>query len=573
MLNCFPAQAALETSTSDMSSAEIDTGLKGEEASSIDTLSIADLELELAQAMDTPASPQSSMTDIEDKQGDAYLPTNPSLHTPDDSLGQVTSVSQLSDVQPDDWAFQAIQSLVERYGCVAGYPNGTFRPDRAMSRREAAALVNACLDNLSNRFATKEDLDALKALQDEFAAELATLRGRVDGLEARTATLEAQQFSTTTKLNGEAIFAFSGLSGDVIGTDDGISSQVSLNQRTRLNFITSFTGKDRLYTRLQTSNRQVNFDGASGTLQTRLAFDTGNTDNNVVLDRLDYKFPIGDNLDVTVFANAAFHHYYATTINPYFEGLGGGKGALSFFGERNPIYRIGTVAIPGVAGVGTTYMINKENEFRVDLGYLAGRANEATATTLANGDDEGGLIEGTYSALAQVSFKPTDNSQIGLTYMRNEAPDGLMRFGSGTGFSNNPFDGDALSGNSFAFEGTYQLADWLAVGGWFGYTIANQANTGNKADIINGAVNLAFPDLGIEGATGGLIFGVPPTVINNDVATREDPDQTFHLEALYSFPVNDFITITPGMIYLINPEGDSDNSDILVGVIRTTFKF
>lgn len=87
-------------------------------------------------------------------------------------------------------------------------------------------------------------------------------------------------------------------------------------------------------------------------------------------------------------------------------------------------------------------------------------------------------------------------------------------------------------------------------------------------------MNLAFPDLGIEGATGGLVFGVPPTVIDNDnLAAGENPDQTFHLEALYSFPVNDNITITPGVIYLINPEGDSNNSDILVGVIRTTFKF
>lgn len=37
-------------------------------------------------------------------------------------MSQVTSVSQLSDVQPTDWAFQALQSLVERYGCIAGYP-------------------------------------------------------------------------------------------------------------------------------------------------------------------------------------------------------------------------------------------------------------------------------------------------------------------------------------------------------------------------------------------------------------------------------------------------------------------
>jgi chaperonin cofactor prefoldin len=119
-----------------------------------------------------------------------------------EDLGQVTSVSQLSDVQPTDWAYQALQSLVERYGCIAGYPNGTFRGNRAATRYEMAAALNACLDQISDRFATKEDLEAVKALQEEFKAELATLKGRVDSLEARTATLEAQQFSTTTKLSG-----------------------------------------------------------------------------------------------------------------------------------------------------------------------------------------------------------------------------------------------------------------------------------------------------------------------------------------------------------------------------------
>ncbi|MBY5285459.1 iron uptake porin, partial [Anabaena sp. PCC 7938] len=55
------------------------------------------------------------------------------------SIGQVTSVSQFSDVQPTDWAFQALQSLVERYGCIAGYPNGTYRGNRALTRYEFAA--------------------------------------------------------------------------------------------------------------------------------------------------------------------------------------------------------------------------------------------------------------------------------------------------------------------------------------------------------------------------------------------------------------------------------------------------
>lgn len=62
-------------------------------------------------------------------------------------IGQVTSVSQLSDVQPTDWAFQALQSLVERYGCIAGYPDGTFRGNRAATRYELAAALNACLDS------------------------------------------------------------------------------------------------------------------------------------------------------------------------------------------------------------------------------------------------------------------------------------------------------------------------------------------------------------------------------------------------------------------------------------------
>lgn len=127
----------------------------------------------------------------------------------DEPMAQVTSVSQLSDVQPTDWAFQALQSLVERYGCIVGYPDGTYRGNRALTRYEFAAGLNACLDRVNELIATgtadlvtKQDLATLQRLQEEFGAELASLRGRVDALEASTAQLEANQFSTTTRLNG-----------------------------------------------------------------------------------------------------------------------------------------------------------------------------------------------------------------------------------------------------------------------------------------------------------------------------------------------------------------------------------
>ncbi|MFN9923927.1 MAG: iron uptake porin, partial [Cyanobacteriota bacterium] len=110
---------------------------------------------------------------------------------------QVTSINQFSDIRSTDWAYQALSNLIERYGCVAGYPNGTFKGGQPLTRYEAAVLLNSCLDRI------KEVTDELKRLLKEFQRELAVLRGRVDGIEARVGELEATQFSTTTKLRAD----------------------------------------------------------------------------------------------------------------------------------------------------------------------------------------------------------------------------------------------------------------------------------------------------------------------------------------------------------------------------------
>ena len=263
------------------------------------------------------------------------------------SQSQVTSVSQFSDVQPTDWAFQALQSLVERYGCIAGYPNGTYRGNRALTRYEFAAGLNACLDRVNELIATatadiisREDLATLQRLQEEFSAELATLRGRVDALEARTAELEANQFSTTTKLAGEAIFALTDAFGDSVDDDNNTVFQ----NRIRLDLQTSFTGRDRLHTRLATGNAQrlnTNGDAFSGeNFQTfNLTGDDSNS-NDVKLDWLAYYTNLGP-AQLYVAATGGIHSDYAATVNPYFEDYDGGNGALSTFASSSPIYRIG----------------------------------------------------------------------------------------------------------------------------------------------------------------------------------------------------------------------------------------
>ncbi|MEO0409373.1 MAG: iron uptake porin, partial [Cyanobacteria bacterium P01_A01_bin.135] len=212
----------------------------------------------------------------------------------DDSLSQINSVSQLSDLQPTDWAYQALRSLIDRYGCIAGYPGGTYRGNQPMTRYEFAAGLNACLTFVGEATElnglNRDELATLRRLQDEFAAELAALRGQVDALEGRTAELEANQFSTTTKLRGTVSFSVNNLFGGerADGSGEDLDENTTFNSRARLNFNTSFTGRDLLRVRLDATN-PARFDiPTTGTNMTRLAFDR-DTDNEFVVGKLFYR--------------------------------------------------------------------------------------------------------------------------------------------------------------------------------------------------------------------------------------------------------------------------------------------
>ena len=95
---------------------------------------------------------------------------------------QVTTVSQLRDVQPTEWSYQAVSNLVSRYGCVAGFPDGTFRPGQPATRSQLAALTSACLDRIVE-FQTQADATLAAALRAEFSTEIAKTNNRVTALE------------------------------------------------------------------------------------------------------------------------------------------------------------------------------------------------------------------------------------------------------------------------------------------------------------------------------------------------------------------------------------------------------
>ncbi len=512
-------------------------------------------------------------------------------------MSQVTSVSQFSDVQPTDWAFQALQSLVERYGCIAGYPNSTYRGNRALTRYEFAAGLNACLDRVNELIATatadlvsKQDLATLQRLQEEFSAELATLRGRVDGLEARTSELEANQFSTTTKLVGEAIFAVS----DVFGGDRAINAgnptqdlnyNTTFSDRVRLNLYSSFTGKDQLQIRLNAGNIVSNVGAGAtatapasgtGTNMTRLGFD-GDNGNSVVIDKINYAFNFTDAVRVKVDASGGELYENVNTFNPDFASSG--RGALSRYGRFSPIYRQGQNA------AGLTVTFNPNDAISLTGAYLAPSSGTGGVFGANNPGLSNGLFDGDNTIFGQLTFKPSKAFNIGLTYARTyfagNAANSLFQ-GTGSAFANNPFGaGTRTESNNYGIEATFQLGSKLALSGWGGYTTADAragGNVGADADIWYWAGSLALKDFGGEGNVLGVIFGQPPKVTGGsikNVATNValDDSTSYHLEGLYKFKLSDNIQVTPGLLVIFNPEHNDANDTIYVGTLRTTFTF
>ncbi len=547
-----------------------------------------------------------------------------------DRIDQVTSVSQLSDVQPTDWAFQALQSLVERYGCIAGYPDGTFRGNRAATRYELAAALNACLDQISDRFATKEDLETVKALQEEFKAELATLKGRVDGLEARTATLEAQQFSTTTKLQGEAIFSGIAAGGGAPGRGD---PNPTASYRVRLNLVTSFTGKDTLITGLQSFGYPGGLLGGSG-LQNSLfpnsvlnsgsanvsfspqfagvdpqnLASSANNPGSVQLYKLLYIFPVSKQVSAFVFPKAETTDAFPQIIPWESES----QGAVSRFAGVNPVVRQsgGTSGVGLATGAG--FIWNPSS--KVNLTALYG----SVAAPLASGDLSTGNPLGSglfpndktsFVAAAQLTLKPTKKLDAALNFAYAQHNINILGTGlASSGLASSGLDGFS-GGDVLALPGldlgqrvqviglggtaTYRITPKIALSaygsaffvdnasGGLSFTNGLPVNTNGSAVYTSFMGGIHFSDVFAQGNTAALIFGQPLYAESTGGAASIAPNvpglfkfaRPFHVEAYYRFRVNDNISVTPGVFAVFNPESNSENNTAVVGVLRASFTF
>ncbi|MBE9016141.1 porin [Chroococcidiopsis sp. CCALA 051] len=535
-----------------------------------------------------------------------------SSQTDPDIMAQVTSVSQLSDVQPTDWAFQALQSLVERYGCIAGYPDGTYRGNRALTRYEFAAGLNACLDRVNELIATasadvvdKQDLDTLQALQAEFAAEIATMRRRVDALETQTAELEANQFSTTTKLTANIFLNVTGAFADGDITAEGTSvfvpargadgrpvrrtisddPNVTFSDYLFLNFNTSFTGKDSLVTQLVAGNGNspANTFASAGLFNTfgvPYTDQKGVTgaDNNVVVRELFYSFPVGKSLQFTVGPRVNwFRHFDNNRFTLYLTG------ASSY-------NSIGSTLLNSVdRGSGAVVAWEINDQFKLTAGYLGENTEFLSGSAFnTSSNPSQGLFKPTNTITAELAFAPGKNLNLRFLYNRSNIQAVNGRVGGAIGEPIYGFVDDGFGGSiEDATADTWNFNfDWLVTQGigLFGrYTYAStnvkpttDGRLDGEVDVQAIQAGLAFPDLGKEGALLTFSYLRPFAVLDGRnflVSGGGDGGVQYEFEATYYYPITDNIALVPAFYLIANPNNFSDNPNIYVGNLRAQFKF
>ncbi len=486
--------------------------------------------------------------------------SNPQI-TQLDPTENFTSVSELSDIQSDDWNFQALQYFIKRYPIKTKSTLEGLQPQSVIKRQEFAVLlsevishINKLENNQKNSFLAEEELNILQKLKSEFATELNILNQRVYDLEKA----QVSNFSPTSKLRGEIIFALSSVGeGNQADNDEKNDSNITFSSRVKLQLNTTFTGKDRLKTSLKTSNIP-SLDSATETDMARLSSE-GDDENKFELGDLTYRFPIGKRIRVQLGSTGLEIDDFSNTINPYLDA--NDDGAVSRFAQRNPIYRQG-----GGTGIGVEYEISDSLE--LTMGYVADDAD----------DPDTGLNKSDYAAIAQLTFEPSKKFILGLNYIHSF---NNLDTNTGSDRANDPFDdnSESINADSFGLQGSVALNKNIFLGSWVGYTHAqaNDLPDTPTANILNWALTVALPDLGNKGNLGGIIIGQPPKLINNQYQLNNekyiDRDTSLHLEAFYRFQINDNVTITPGIVIITDPEHNSNNDTIYLGTLRTTFNF
>ncbi|WP_199322006.1 iron uptake porin [Leptolyngbya sp. FACHB-321] len=466
-----------------------------------------------------------------------------------DAMAQVQSVAALSDVRPTDWAYQALQSLAERYDVAIGYPNGTFRGNQALTRNEFAAGLARVLDVISQQYVVgrgnvaqlREDLATVQQLQASYGVIATDLRERANQLDQQVTILEQNQFSTTTKLSGQSVLVFT----------DGSNARGTVLSRTRLNLITSFAPNGALSTQLEAGNngndaigraqeREQNLLGTLGLLAGGGGLDYVGVASAVRLSNLSYSFQPAPGFNLTVGARLSPRDFidYNRFANDSTETF-----SSSFF-LNNPL--IVQNQIDRVGGAGAVLTWKPANlPLIVRALYVAADASRPNADIT-----DGGLFGDRNQGSLEVEYDFSKNI--------------IARFQLTKATVNNV---DIFAGGinaEWAFNRQFAVFGRFAIGSYEGFNpLLNQDLDLNPK---SWSIGFVARQLFIPGSTAGIAIGQP--FVEKDLG---DATQT-NIEVFYSFLLNDNISVTPALTVVSNPD-NRDRGTIFQWFLRLVYSF
>lgn len=464
---------------------------------------------------------------------------------PANPMAQVTSVNQLVDVQPTDWAYQVVRSLVERYGIIAGYLDGRFRGNQPLTRYEFAAVIDATLAELERRFVSnptletlREDFRTLQRLQAFYSSAVGEVGDRVSRLDTLVPQLEAQTFSTTTQLQGQTVIALT----------DGSNARSTIVSRTRLNLITSFTGTDQLVSQLELGNngsdainaaqeRGQNLFGTNGVLVDGGGLDYGDYSPDVQLSRLYYTFRAGADLAVTIAPRLLPSDF--VDRNAFADNSA--KNFNSSFFANNPLIVQNPIDRPGGAGAALVWQVGSLPLTLRAVYAAADGANPGNDRGLF-GDRRQGIVEAEYAFSKAITAR--------LQYTSGE------------------INGIDLEGVGVNLE--WRISPQIGVFGRYGMADYEGFNSvlGQDLDLTpkTWAIGIVALDVVIPGTVAGFAVGQPfvEEALGNATQTN--------FELFYNLPFTDNISITPSIMLVVNPDNQLQQ-DIWQWVIRSVFLF
>ena len=481
-----------------------------------------------------------------------------------------SSPNQFGDVQPTDWAYQALDNLNQNYGCFAGYPGGSLRGNQPISRDEAAALLKACLEH------TTEITDQLRRLINEFAAELAIQRGRVDGLEARVGELDATAFSTTTTLEGSLNFViganrFLGSAGRLVRQNNREFGATSFNTNLVLQLNTSFTGKDLLFTELRsgTLGPRTSFGGGGPSNQSWLdvAYDSTTENESIRLDiaRLYTVVPFSDTVNLIAGPRVAQNEMLAINPSLYASdpilnvaSMGGAPLALNQ--NEGAGAGISWEPLPGIY-VSANYIAIMGADGNSSTGGIATNHAGGAGSLQLGYQDGPWTLAATYSGL-----------QHGEAQDPYATPRFVQTIQDNPGFT-----------HAFGLGGSWQPADsgWIPTisAGW-GINRSNYDSGVERQGLAqisqSWTLGLEWNDALVPGNNAGMAVG-QPVFITSQYGGGTPDDGNFIWEWWYQFQLTDAISITPALFYLSRPSGENTpvgkRFSQMGGLVLTSFKF